>query len=204
VVLNSVSLIDPNQPVAVRVLNGASPGPDIPFYVGGRQFSIVGTSIERDRRVYTESLVNFSLPSAQNVWHPLICLRRKTTHGPSGRTNSTRCLIKSLDSQADNPAEFRVMYRDVSTGGVFAAPTDVPAIESACETKIQSGSTITASGTGVRILYDFVNNGRNTVGRSGAEESVSMSANLEIIVYARRITTTATVVSAVIRWEEDW
>lgn len=205
IVVGEVSLVDPNQPITVWTENGASPGPEVSVYIGGRQYSIVGTTIERDKRVFSESLVGWVMTAAQNVWEPLIAIKRKATHGPSGRTNTVRAVILEMDCLSDNPTEFRIMYRDTTTGGTYSSPTDVPSIESGVETKIQNLVTpFTATGTGTRIMYDYVNNGRNNLAVGESTERVPFAQELEVVLYAKRTTATTTTVSAIVRWEEDW
>ena len=205
-VLNSISVVDPNQPITVQSSNGASSTSNFTVYLAGRQFSLFGGDVVTQTRAVSDFISNFTITAAQNTWQPLIAIRMKATFGPSNRTNSVRAIWTGYQMLCNNPCEFMVTTGALTSGtpSTWAAPTDWTSSESAIEVKIQTGS-LTASGTNYTV-------GRSILGSSGtksstlltAQSSIPMGAIGEFILWVRRTTTTATVVSAVMEWEEQW
>lgn len=200
----TVSITDPNQPISIRIGNGNSTNTNRSIYVGGRQYSIVGSVTDRQRRVVTENLAGYSISAISGTWVPLIVMRRKATFGPSGRENSVRTLLKGIDYETDNNAEFRVTVRGTTSGGTFSTPTDMLETETACETKIQTGTTITETSLGVRVLFASTTPGRGTLVRSDVDEETAIGSTFEVVLSARRLTSNSTTVNALLRWEEEW
>lgn len=200
-----ISLQDPNQPVRFEIANGGTSTENLSMFIGGRQFSIIGTRGGAERRVFTENLSRYTISATANTWVPLVCIRKKANHGPSGRPTSTQVNLIGFSFETDEFAEFKVGYRAVTSGGTYAAPTDVPDAESSVETKVQSGTTITASDQGIRILFESGSGTKQNPSSKESEERLPLGNAFEVVLFGRRLSAGVTpVVSVQLTWEEEW
>jgi len=206
------SIIDPNQPITVRGTNGDSSTSNFTFYIGGRQISLVGGRDQVPQRRVSEILSTYTLVAAEDTWEPLIALRKKANHGPSGRANSVNVDFVGFEVAVTQDTEFRVTYGGTTSNLSWSAPTGWNSTESACETKVTSGTALTTSADGRPIQYALSfagsssgpgGNARNATGSRSSTE-VSLASTTEVILWARKTTATAPEVSVIMSWIEEW
>lgn len=201
----STSVEDPNQPIRFEIGNGATNTTNYSMFVGGRQFSVIGTSGGAERRVFSENLSQYTISTTANTWVPLVCIRKKATFGPSSRPTSCQINLVGFSFETDEFAEFKVGYRATTSGGTYGAPTDVPAAETGVETKRQSGTTISASDEGIRVLFDSGTGTKQNPTSKEVDEKIALGNEFEIVLFGRRVSSQVTpVVSVQLLWEEEW
>lgn len=205
-ILNSASIIDPNQPLTMEVGNGPNNSDDFSLYIGGHQFSIIDGDSTPQRRVISELISNFT--TAQNTnWQPIIAIRKKTTHGPSNRLNSVKVAVLGYEVSSDGEVETRLTYKGITTTGSWSSPTGWNNNESAVETKISTGYVLAASPEGYPSSYNFSTSTKNNP-VVNVEDSVKIPLNItdEVILWVRRLTGSGTIIikHAHIDWEEEW
>jgi hypothetical protein len=206
---NDVSIIDPNQPITVQVSNGVGDTTNLEVFVGGRQFALTGGGRFTNRqRPVTHPLTDYTITAAEDGWEPILALRKKTNF--VGRPNSIRVSVVGMQGQADNPAEFRITYDAVTAGGAWSAPAGWDAGETACEIKDVSAGAFTAPTVGLPIGYAFAapaaagGRGQSSSDRTEINERILLGSDTEVVIWARRTTANATVISALLLWEEQW
>jgi hypothetical protein len=206
-ITGSASIIDPNQPLAFRVGNGASTTTNVSMYVGGHQFSVVdGNSVPQAR---LGSDIVSSYATALNVlWQPILAFRKKATF--NGRTNSVRVRLNGFAVSANADLEVRYSVGGTTSNLTWATPTDRTATETAVEVKLTTtGTPLTVSVTGEVLDYAFVSANGTGAAEAGAvkfDTELAIGANQEIILWVRRLSATGvmTVKQAQAAWTEEW
>ena len=190
------TLIDPNQPLTAQVEGGDG----FTLLLGGRQFSVRG-EYSPQTRPGSQSVASVSITAAANVWVPLVVLRKKATF--AGRPNSVLVSAEGLLGQADDDAEFRITFDAQITGGTWSAPSDHDAGETAME--VQTGEDLgTITDAGLALIAAPASGTNQATGNVAVEDRVAIGDETVIVLWARRLSGSATSVSAVLRWREDW
>jgi len=141
-VANGTSVTTPHLPIRAELINVSGNSPQS-IFVGGRQFSIVGTFNPPSRisplysigRAYT------------NIATPVFALRRKATHVGIGLR------LQGYDLLLSSDAYMLVTMGATITGGVWGTPDNMIASETALETN----TTFTAASGGVPIYGSLIN-----------------------------------------------
>lgn len=196
-----ISPIDPNQPLRVEVDNGSTLGSDLSVYVGGRQFALWGGGAESfEQRGTPVKRRGYTISSA-DTWEPVLSVRRKSTFGPSNRTNSVRAVVSEFDAISTANTELRVTF-DATTDASYTNPEGVPADETAIE---KSDGAFTVSDDGREVSHGILpaSGPGISVGQVRERDRVPMGNTTEVVLWARSSgTPTLEVVSLDI--EEQW
>ena len=205
-ITGSPSIVDPNQPLRFRCVNGASNTTNYSLYIGGHQFEYFnGVERPQTRRV-SQLLTNYTTV-ANTSWQPIIAVRPKATHGPSGRENSVVVRVNDYTVSADGEIETRLTYNGTTSNLTWATPTGWTASESAAEVKVTGGTALAASADGVPIDYSFVDGSRSeTKTISNIRQQLSLGLSREAIIWVRRLSAAGGIVikSAHVTWSEEW
>lgn len=201
----SLSVQDPNQPLRFRVSNGASSTTNLDLYIGGHQFEYFTGFSEPQRRQVGELLTNYTTATNTN-WQPLLAVRKKATHGTSGRTNSVRVRVMGYEISGDGEMETRLTFGGATSNLSWGTPTGWTSAESAVETKVTSGTALTTSSDGFPFAYDFINSTRTSIQNVRDEAVQPIGATGEIILWIRRISAVGAIVvkHASLIIEEEW
>jgi hypothetical protein len=205
-IIGSASIVDPNMPLMFRVGNGASTTTDVSMYIGGHQFSIVDGNSIQQARMGSEILVSYT--TALNVlWQPIIAIRKKTLF--NGRPNSVRARLSGVEVAADADLLVRYTVGGTTSNLTWANPTGRTSTETAVETKITTGTALTASSNGETYEHMFVSangSGNSRAGDANIDTKINIGATEEIILWVRRLSAVGSIVVKMgsIKWTEEW
>lgn len=194
-VQSQTSLTDPNLPVSVEILNGATATAFDSVYVGGRQFSTRG-KFTPSKRITSEA--RLSLGSVNTTFLPTISMRRKVGF------ESASVKTEAFDIITDAELWIEIRSGATLTGAVFNTPSN----HNASETVLESDISATAVSGGNVIWAGLVDS-------SGLGSASSGSASVPVIqqdlvgtdpvtICVRRVAGTAATVSVVTRLVEEW
>lgn len=178
------NIIDPNQPIRAKIENGATATAHT-LYVGGRQYSILGTYNPNVRNTGQYRLTQGSITTAAFV--PLITFRRKSAY------ETTSVKLRHLAIITSQDIIIQVRSNGSLTGASYATPSDYTAQETAVEadisaTAISGGEVIDddlmLGGTGNQKNFDRV----GTVGFDFIKQ-------YPVTLCAKAVSTTATITS---------
>ena len=203
-VLESISIIDPNQPLLFRIQNGDSSDTNLDLFIGGHQFSVIDGDINLIERQTTQILESFTTAGNTN-WQPLIVLRKKAEF-PTGRANSVNVFLKRATVASNTDVRVRITIGGVTTGA-YSAVTDTPITETAMEQKIASAVTIGVTSSGIPIMYDYaIGNTSRTASFTRNEFDNPVGGVQELILWIKRLSSTGTVVinQASMTVSEEW
>lgn len=156
---DEVSLPDPNQPIRVEVDNGATSGSELDVYMGGRQFALWGGGGSAFQQRTTNAVFSdgtgLTIPN-DDTWYPLLAVRRKSTFGPSGRTNSVRVVTREVEVASAGQLRMRVAFDATPTlnGLSWGAPDGVPTDETALETVVTNSNLDLEATGGIPIIQE--------------------------------------------------
>lgn len=147
------SIGNPNQPVRARVFNGGS-GNDITAYIGGRQYSILG-SVTDNFRISSETVTN--VPVANNAWTHIASFRRQANS--QRRTNA---LIDSFDFNANSSVRAAIVLNANISGQTWR----MPELQKPDETVMEfgDGGTFDGIGNGVKLYETYLDVGQSSKG----------------------------------------
>lgn len=191
---NSVSIIDPNQPITFSVENGASNTTNYDLYIGGHQFEHFAGNDNAPQREVAELISNFTMAD-NSSWQPIISVRSSATFGPSGRPNSVLSRVVGYLVAADAQVETRMTYGGVTSSMTYGAPTGWTSAEAAVETKVSLRDGVTrlaASTDGFPSNYGFVSSTNQANRPIKKDAQLILSGDKEAILWVRRIGTTGT------------
>lgn len=203
---SSLSIVDPNQPLTFRVDNGASNTTSYDVYIGGHQYEYFNGTRLTHKRDVSEILTNYTTATNTN-WQPLIAVRRKSTHGTSGRDNSTSVVVSGYGLCSDGEMETRLTFGGATSNLSWATPTGWTSAESACETKITtSGTALTTSSDGFPCAYNFASSTKSTEVTINQSSDIVLGVSQEVILWVRRISGAGAikVLHAHLHCEEEW
>jgi hypothetical protein len=204
---DSVSVVDPNQPLTFRSGNGASTTTNVSLYIGGHQFSVLDGNSQPQKRQVSELLTSYTTATDTN-WQPIIAIRKKAQF--NGRANSMTAYFDNFEVSADSDMELRITIGGTTSNGTWGTPTGWTATETALETKItSSGVPLAASVDGNPTEYSFVlaaGTGSNSGGVSSLKTRIPLGATQEAILWVRRLSGTGVMIvkNAHMTWEEEW
>lgn len=204
---DSVSVVDPNQPLTFRSGNGASTTTNVSLYIGGHQFSILDGNSQSQKRNAGQLLTLYTTATNTN-WQPIIAIRKKADF--NGRTNSVLAYFDNFSVTADSDMELRVTIGGTTSNGTWGTPTGWTATETALETKVTvAGTALTASVDGNPTDYSFVlaaGTGLSRGGQTTSSSRIPLGATQEAILWVRRLSGTGAMVikNAHVTWEEEW
>lgn len=198
----SVSIVDPNQPLRIEAFNQESVG-TFDTYIGGRQFSVVGGDYLEKQRPVSEVLSAYTLSAAQNVWEPIMVLRKAPNYGNSNRPNSVKLFFESADFYSDQTAEFMVTIGGSVTGTSWQTPSLWDVKETSAQVQLASNNALGIAVTGNPILRSVVPSTNQTKFVASRREEIVLGKTTEVIVFGKRQTANTTTVTAILRWEED-
>jgi hypothetical protein len=178
------SIIDPNQPIRAKIENGATATAHT-LYVGGRQYSVLGSYNPNVRNTGQYRLLQGSITSAAFV--PLITFRRKAAY------NSTSVKVRHLTLITNQDVIIQVRVGGSLTGASYITPSDYTAQETAVEADI-SATAITG---GDIIDDDIIEGGVGNQSNSRTYGTVGFDfVNQQpTTLCAKAVSTTATVTS---------
>jgi hypothetical protein len=136
------SIIDPNQPIRAKIENGATATAHT-LYVGGRQYSILGSYNPNVRNTGQYRLNQGSITSAAFV--PLITFRRKAAY------DTTSVKVRHLTLITNQDVIWQVRLNGVLTGESYITPSDYTAQETAVESDISATAI-----TGGEVIDDDI------------------------------------------------
>jgi hypothetical protein len=138
IVDESISVVDPNQPITINAINGDTTSTNFDVYVGGRQFSVVdGDSLPEIR----DTPIIFTNETVGTTLIPILAVRKKANF--NGRQNSIRCILKQIDIATSQNMLWFFSYGDTVTDGSWGA---IPYVD-ATETALEINTTLTAGNT---------------------------------------------------------
>ena len=204
-ILNSASIVDPNQPLTFEVGNGTQTSSSFNLFIGGHQFSIIDGGSESQYRLVSQLISNYTTAGNTN-WQPIIAIRKKATHGTSNRPNSVQAIINGYGLAADGELETRLTYKGITTTGSWSAPTGWDSTESALEVKTANQFIITVSPEGFPTDYGFAAASNQVTGLIEAAASFPLTPLVEVILWVRRLTASGTIIvkHAHLDWTEKW
>lgn len=200
-ITGSTIITDPNQPISISASNGSTTT-DVKAFVGGRHYSVYAHDTNLDTRNVPEYISDYTITANENVWEPIISIREKEIF--RGRKNSIRGVFNNLKVISDNAAELLITFGGTTSGGTWNNPSGFPENESGFETKAATSGTFTGLTTGIPIARDIIGTEKNVVSESTFNQKIIISGNSELIVWCRKTTANATVISAVLSWDEQW
>lgn len=202
-IFGSMSIADPNQPITVTITGGASDD-QFAVYLGGRKMSLIGGELNTNFRPVREIISNFTITAAQNVWQPIMAMHVEPTHGPSNRSNSVQVIYRGFEAASDNPTQMMVTFGGTITGTPdWGAPTLWTPEETATLTRV--AGSLTGVITGYPINYALLpTSNQARVSLNEVDENLPLGQTTEVILWTRRTSSSATTVSAVLRWDEQW
>jgi hypothetical protein len=192
----SVSVIDPNQPISVIAENDGTAS-NFDVYLGGRQFSIVDGNSAPEIR---DTPIILTGETVGSTLIPILAIRKKGTF--NNRTNSVRCILKQISVNTDNPILFFASYGDTVTDGAWGA---VP-YANTNETAIEINTTLTAGGTTQyhAISGGIASSGKNSEIQIAKNDRIPLGNGDSIVIWAQRLTTTDAEVNILVDIEEEW
>lgn len=205
-VSSAASIVDPNQPLTVQCLNGASSTTNLDVYVGGHQFEYFAGASEPATRLVGE-LLNDYTTATNTDWQPLIAVRKKSTHGTSGRNNSVTAIVKGYSLSADGEVVTRLTTGGTTSNLAWATPTGWTSAESSVETKLTtSGTALTTSADGFPYAYDFVNSSKTALQKIDNSSTIKLGASDEVILWVKRLSASGAIVikHANLQITEEW
>lgn len=190
---NSVSIVDPNQPLTFSVENGASNTTNYDLYIGGHQFEYFAGSENEPEREVAEILTNYTT-AANTDWQPLIALRSRSTYGTSGRANSVLSRVVGYFVAADSQMETRLTYGGTTSNLTWGTPTGWTSAESSIETKITGtgGTALATSSAGFPSSYGFVSSTNQANRPIKKSAQLPLSGDIEAILWVRRLSASGT------------
>jgi hypothetical protein len=203
---DSASIEDPNLPISIEAYNGGgAESGNIDLFIGGRQFSVITGDSKPQTRFFSQSVINHTITSGVNVWEPLLTITPKDTFGPSNRFNSVRVSITQFEFRTDQDIHARLTYSDApSYGGGFDAPAGIDSNETAVQVK-STENVLYGAPSGILIREAVAaaagNNRESTVQQRGR---ITLEPGIEGTLWVRKHAIQATVVSAILQWEEQW
>lgn len=178
---------NPNLPITVSIEQGTATN-DISVFVGGRQFSILG-SYTPSFRSLTDFRTGVSVPVLDTNPTPLIAFKQKTAF------SSVDGKFEGVTVSTNNKIVLEVYVADEAqlTGGSYVTPTRILATETAFESN-RTATGFDAS-TGNMLFRDFVEgaSGNNRFQRSIQNLILDIPAGKILVVTAFAVGSTATV-----------
>lgn len=185
---------NPNLPVRAEIENGGSATAFDALYVGGRQYSVVG-SYRPNRRVTSER--RLSLGSIGTTFLPTVSMRSKSAY------SSVSTKIEGLDIITDADLLFEVRVAATLTGASFGTPTD----HTATETATEADNSATAISGGEVLYSGLVNSsggGNNTSGTASLQRLGFDIPELQPVTVALRAISGTATATVVLRIREEW
>lgn len=180
----TTNIIDPNQPLRVKIENGATATAHT-VYVGGRQYSILGAYNPNVRNTGQYRLSQGSITSAAFV--PLITFRRKSAF------ESTSVKIRHFTIITNQDLVLQVRLNGSLTGASYITPSDYTAQETAIEADISATAI-----TGGEVIDDEIlegAQGSQKVWRQVGTLGFDFIGLRPVTLCAKAVSTTATVTS---------
>jgi len=200
---NSNALIDGNQPLRAEVFNGESVG-QFKISIGDRYYGIIGGEAVVQRKPFVDSITDHTISVAQNVWEPIMAVRKKENFGPSNRNNSVNTKIHLFSAQTDQNAEFMITLNGSVTGTNWLSPEFRNSDESACEVQKVTNNALGISTTG-QVIEKISALASNKGDTAVQDDEISYFGNGgQLIAYARRTSSNSTTISAQLHWDEEY
>lgn len=196
-------LIDKNQPLKVEVNNLEDVG-QLKCFVGNRNYSIIGGSTEVTRRPMVSFISKYTMSAAQNVWVPIMSVRKKENFGPSARPNSVNTRLHAFSALSDQDAEFMLTINGNITGTNWVTPDFRNSNETACEIQKITNNNLGISVTGQVVAHESLFASNKQDSDTSSEELTYFGNGGELIMFARRTTSNATIISATLHWDEEY
>lgn len=185
------SVVTPNLRIFAEI-NNNDDAEDLTAYVGGRQFSIIGTYVPKYR--FTGDFRGSVNTTTTPV--PLVSFRRKSDF------NNRSVKLQSYDTIATSANCFiEIRVGGTLTGASFGTPTDAIA----AETALESDKSATAISGGTVVWTGIVAAGTNINNSSLASQDVDLDIpnGNTVSLCARTITGTGSIVSG-FNLREEW
>lgn len=196
-------MIDKNQPLKVEVNNLEDVG-QLKCFVGNRSYSIIGGNTEATRRPMVGFVSKYTMSAAQNVWVPIISVRKKEDFGPSARPNSVNTRLHAFSALSDQDAEFMLTINGNITGTNWVTPDFRNSNETACEIQKITNNNLGISVTGQVVAHESLFASNKQDSDTSSEELTYFGNGGELIMFARRTTSNATIISATLHWDEEY
>lgn len=195
-VSQTTSIEQPNLPITVEVMNGAADTAH-GIYVGGRQFSILG-SYNPNFRATGEFRGTVALTT---TFKPLISFRRKIED--KFQNHPTKLDRFEVKVTADTIVGF--ITNGTLTGASWQTPTAHSAAETICETDISATAITGGTVFGGKWLVTATGSGSNSVGfSSGGGFNFDFIETQPVTMVARTVTATGNASVSVLNIIEDW
>lgn len=197
VVDDKVSINDPNLPITGLAQQTASTN-TVNMYIGGRQFSILGTYTPNFRNT-SDYVLAKSVATLSGTPIPIISFRHKTAY------KAVSARLRDIDFITDTDIILEVYIGNAAdlTGAVFAAPLRTKATETAFEVDKTASAINISNGN---LIYRALLKGgeRNTTNQQDFESILlDVPENKVLTVTGFALSSTATV-SGLIRLNEEW
>lgn len=197
IVDNQVSVNDPNLPITAQVKQTTATN-TVNMYVGGRQFSILGSYTPNFRNT-SDYVVSKTVALLIDTPKPIISFKHKTAY------KAVSASLSELDFITDNQVIIEVYLADLAslTGATFATPVRTKAIETAFEVD-KSATDIDI--TNANLLYRGILKAgdRNTTNQQDFENIFLDIPESKVLVVTGFATTTSATVDGVVRINEEW
>lgn len=191
--VDQTSITNPNQPIRMRVDNGTTTS-NLQAYVGGRQFSILG-SPTNNYRITSQSRQSASVASGS--WTHLVSMRRK-----SGEDRNINVSIGGFGAYGSGNMRVALVMNPNISGQSWTNPD----LTDSSETQLESATdgTFDGIGSGTKIYEDVVSGANNKPGGADLQDlNIRVPRNQPVSLLAYGIGNSPTA-SATMRLEEDW
>jgi len=196
-------LIDKNQPLRVEINNSTDVG-QFKVSVGARSYSIIGGNLDIQKRPLVDSITNYTISAAENVWSPVMAVRRKSTFGPSNRANSVNSRFHGFTAATDQSAEFMITLNGNITGINWQNPQFRSSSETICEVQKITNNDLGITKTGELVSRETLLASNKHDASAGSQENAYFGNGGELILFARRTSNNATTISATLHWDEEY
>lgn len=189
------SVKEPNLPITATVQNGAGDSGTFTGYVGGRQYSVVGT-YNPSFRITSETIDGATVDvGVEGVYDPIITFRRKAAY------DSVSVKLSEVEALTNNNIELVVILDGTLTGASFGSLNNIDPTETAVE--VDTSATAITGGTKIWSGLVRGGGGVNTNVGSRALPTLDIPNTDEVTLAGRAITTQATV-TANLKVREQW
>ena len=200
---DDASLIDRNQHLRIEVNNAQGVG-QLGCSIGNKTYSMLGGEINITRRPMVGYISKYTMTSSENQWVPVLAVRRKATFGPSNRTNSVNVRLHGLPVLSDQDSEFMVTIGANVTGTNWVAPDFRSATDTVTEVQKITNNNLGVSVTGEIIAHESLFASNKQDSSIGAQELSYFGNGGELVLFARKTTANATIISATLHWDEEY
>lgn len=198
-----ITLVDPNQPINVKVRNNGT-ADNFQLLLGGRQMGTYNGRAQNDQTPVIQQMDDYTLTEGENVWEPVMSMRAKEFYGESQRPNSVRIAFKGLSVTCTQNCRYRVTADATTANESNWRGVTWTGESSAAEVKTATNTTINIVDRGVPIMGGEVPVSKSADTRAVREdEDLVLGTDDEVILWVLQDDNNAPVVDATLKWNEQ-